>query len=187
MKSIAVLLLLTAAASAGAGQHAEGTKPVFYASQTETTEAIVEEIDYEARLVTLRQQDGSTVTFTPSPDVHNLDQVSPGDILHVEVSHSVAIQVTDADGLEPAEGAMSAIARTEEGEMPALIAVDKSVLLASVVAIDLEAQTYKLQFADGSVNEYAAMNPENLKLAAVGDVVSVEVTDSVVAEVISVD
>ncbi len=187
MKRITLLLLFLVTGFAWADQHETDMKPGFFASQTMTMEAVVEAIDHEARLVTLRQQDGSSVTFTPSPDVRNLDQVSAGDVLHVEVSQSITIQVADVDGIEPAEGEMMAVARSEEGEMPAMVAVDTSVVLATVVAIDLQSQTYKLQFVDGSVNEYVAMNPENLKMAAVGDVVGVEVTESIIAEVIKVE
>jgi hypothetical protein len=158
-------------------------KPAMYASQTSTMQAVVEEIDYEARVVTVRKTDGSTVTFTPSPDVKNLEEVSIGDILHVEYSQSVRITVADVDGVEPGAGELSAITRTEEGEMPAMAAVDATVIIATVVGIDLETNTYKLEGPDGMVNEYVAMNPENLKLAAVGDIVVIEITESVMAAV----
>lgn len=187
MKLTTISILILISGLAWAGQQEGDMKPAFFASQTSTMEATVDAIDHEARLVTLRKQDGSSVTFTPSPDVRNLDQVSVGDVLHVEYSQSVSIQVADVDGIEPAAGELSAIARSEKGQMPAMAAVDTSVLLATVVAIDLERQTYKLNFVDGSVNEYVALNPENLKMAAVGDVVAVEVTESVIAEVLKAE
>ena len=147
----------------------------------------MEAIDHEARLVTLRRRDGSSITFTPSPDVRNLDQVSVGDVLHVEFSQNIAIQVANVAGAEPAASEITAIARSEEGEMPAMVAVGTSVVLATVVAIDLQAQTYELQRVDGSVEEYVAMRPEYLELAAIGDVVAVEVTESVIAEVVKIN
>ena len=152
-----------------------------FAGQTATTQAVVEAIDHEARLVTLRQQDGSTVTFTPSPDVRNLDQVSAGDILHVEISQSVSIRVAGGEGASTGAGAVSGITRSEAGEMPAMAAVDTTVIVAKVAEINIENNTYKLEMPDGSLNEYVAMNPENLKMAAVGDVVVIELTESVVA------
>ena len=154
-----------------------------FASQTATTQAVVEAIDHEARLVTLRRQDGSTVKFTPSPDVRNLDQVSVGDILHVEIRQSVRIRVAEIDGVTPGAGEISGMTRSEKGQMPAMAAVESKVLVAKVAAIDLTNNTYKLEMPDGSFNEYIAMNPENLKMAAVGDVVAIEVTDSIVAVV----
>ena len=58
-----------------------------------------------------------------------------------------------------------------------MAAVDTQVLLARVVAIDVEAMTYKLEFPDGAVNEYTAMVRENLEAASVGDMVAIEVTE----------
>lgn len=181
IKLLAITLLLGGAA--WAGQEAGDPKPGMFVSQSSTMQAVVEAIDHEARLVTLRRDDGTSVTFTPSPEVRNLDQVDVGDILHVEYSQSVRIQVADVEGMDPAAGELAALTRSEEGEMPAMAAVDTKILLAKVVAIDLENMTYKLEFPDGSVNEYVAMVEANLEMAAVGDVVAIEVTESVIAVV----
>ena len=144
-------------------------KPSLFQSRSTTIQAVVEAIDHESRLVTLRRGDGSTITFTPSPDVRNLDQVKVGDILHAEYTQSVSIQVATAEGVGPGAGEIAGVARTEEGEMPGMVAVDTKMIVATVEAIDLEMNTYKLKFPDGSINEYVAMNPENLKMGAVGD------------------
>lgn len=187
MKLTTIALLLISSGIACADHHEADMKPALFASQTATMEATVEAIDHAARLVTLRKPDGTSVTFTPSPEVRNLGEVSVGDVLRVEYSQSISIQVADIDGIAPAAGGMTTVARSEEGQMPAMVAVDSAILLAEVVAIDLERQTYKLEYVDGSVNEYVAMNPDNLEMAAIGDMVAVEVTESVIAEVIKVD
>ena len=181
IKLLATVVLL--AGSAWANAQEDEAKPGMFASQTSTMQSVVEAIDHENRLVTLKRDDGTSVTFTPSPDVRNLDQVEVGDVLHVEYSQSVTIQVADIDGMDPAAAEVAGITRSEEGEMPAMAAVDTKVLIAEVVAIDLENMTYKLEFPDGSVNEYVAMVEENLKMAAVGDIVAIEVTESVIAVV----
>jgi len=181
IKLLAALVFIASAALAG--QQGDNPKPGMFASQTSTMQATVEAIDHEARLVTLQRADGTSVTFTPSPDVRNLDQVSVGDKLHVEYSQTVRITVATAEGVDPAAGAVSAVTRAERGEMPAMAAVDTTVLLAKVVAIDLDNMTYKLEFPDGSVNEYIALVEENLRMAAVGDVVAIQITESVIAAV----
>ena len=187
MKIRLLFALLFVSLSANADHHEGDRKPAMFASQTTTMQAVVEAIDHEARLVTLRKDDGSSVTFTPSPDVRNLDQVKVGDILHVEYSQSVSIQVATVEGMETGAGEVAGITRSEKGEMPAMAAVDTKVVIARVVDIDVEAMTYKLEFPDGSVNEYVAMVEENLKLAAVGDMVAIETTESVIAVVESVN
>jgi hypothetical protein len=183
MKIRLSLIILFLSGVAWAGQQAGEPKPGMFMSQSSTMQAVVEAIDHEARLVTLKRDDGTSVTFTPSPDVRNLDQVKVGDVLRVEYSASVRIQLADVEGIDPAAGEVSAVTRSEEGEMPAMAAFDTKVLLAKVVAIDLENMTYKLELPDGSVREYIAMVRENLEMAAVGDVVAIEVTESVIAVV----
>ena len=71
--------------------------------------------------------------------------------------------------------------------MPGMVAVDTQMIVATVEAIDLEQNTYKLKFPDGSINEYVAMNPENLKMAEVGDVVVIEITETIAAMVEAVN
>ena len=180
MKSPVIFLLaLTVAFSVFAQD-----KPSVFQSRTATMQAVVEEIDHDTRIVTVRKPDGSTVTFTPSPDVRNLDQVSVGDVLLAEYTQSVSISVHAAgDSVSPASGEIAGIARTEEGAMPGMAAIDSQVTIAKVAAIDLEQNTYKLQFDDGSFREFVAMNPANLRMADVGDVVVIEVTETLVATV----
>jgi hypothetical protein len=61
--------------------------------------------------------------------------------------------------------------------------VDTRIVTATVEEINLETNTYKLKGPDGTVNEYAARNPENLKRAAVGDLVIMTFTESVAISV----
>ena len=145
--------------------------------------AQVEAIDHKSRVVTLRRPQGDTVTFTASDDARNLDQVSVGDIVNAEYVETLSIEVVANEGLEPDAGELSAVARTEKGEMPGLIAVGSRVVTATVEEINLETNTYKLKGPDGTVNEYAARNPENLKRADVGDLVVMTFTESVAISV----
>jgi hypothetical protein len=63
--------------------------------------------------------------------------------------------------------------------MPGLAAMDVQVATATVEEINIEANTFKLRGPDGSVEEYVARNPANLKRAKVGDLVIFTVTTSV--------
>jgi hypothetical protein len=74
---------------------------------------------------------------------------------------------------------MQAMARTEKGQMPGVAAIDVQVATATVEDINIEANTFKLRGPDGSVEEYVARNPENLKRAKVGDLVVFTATTSV--------
>ena len=83
------------------------------------------------------------------------------------------------EGLEPEVAMADAVARTEEGEMPGVAAMEATVITATVEDINIEANTFKLKYADGSVNEYVARNPDNLKRSKVGDLVVITATSAV--------
>lgn len=154
-------------------------RPSFSASQTITTAAVVTAINKETRVVTLQQDDGEEITFTASDEVRNLDQVSVGDILVAEYVETISIEVMANEGMEAAAAGASAMARTEEGEMPGFAAMDATVVASTVEEINLEKNTFKLKEADGTINEYAARNPDNLRRAKVGDLVVTTVSTAV--------
>lgn len=154
-------------------------RPSFSASQTITTVAVVTAINKETRVVTLQQDDGEEITFTASDEVRNLDQVSVGDILVAEYVETISIEVMANEGMEAAAAGASAMARTEEGEMPGFAAMDATVVASTVEEINLEKNTFKLKEADGTINEYAARNPDNLRRAKVGDLVVTTVSTAV--------
>lgn len=181
--TVVVSLLLACVAAFAAEEQVQQDKPFLVTSQTMKISAQVEAIDHKSRVVTLRRPQGDTVTFTASDEARNLDQVSVGDIVTAEYVETLSIEVVANEGMEPESGELSAVARTEKGEMPGVIAVDTQIVTATVEEINLETNTYKLKGPDGTVNEYVARNPENLKRAAVGDLVIMTFTESVAISV----
>ena len=175
---IAALLLATSVAFAA---HHETTmeKPSFSATQSRTVSAVVEAIDHETRVVTVKKSDGESLTFTVSEDARNLPQVSVGDVLVAEYMETVSVEVFANDGMEPEAAQAAAMARTKEGEMPGAAAMETTIITATVEDINIEMNTFKLKGPDGTVEEYVARNPENLKRAAVGDLVVITLTSAV--------
>ena len=84
--SVAALLALPAASKA---------QPVVSSDLVEA-KAIVESVDLKSRTVLLRGDDGELATIVASPEVHNLPQVHPGDVVLVSVHRSVALQMSKA-------------------------------------------------------------------------------------------
>ncbi len=166
------------------GETAPATdKPSLYSSQTMVVTAAVEAINHETREVTLRGPEGETSSFVASEDARNLDQVSVGDIVMAEYEQSLSIEVFANDGSVPGAGELAAAGRSEKGEMPAMAVIDSTVITATVEEINLEANTFKLKGPSGEVNEYVARNPENLKKAAVGDLVVITYTQAIALSV----
>jgi len=154
-------------------------KPSFFASQSMTVTAVVEAIDLETRVVTLRRPQGDTVTFTVGDEARNLDQVFVGDIVTAEYEEILSIEVVANDGTEPTKLELGGMERTAEGEMPGLAAFDVQQVIATVEEINLEANTFKLKGPDGTVNEYVARNPDNLRRSEVGDLVIITTSQAV--------
>ena len=163
---------------ASAAEEAVMDRPSFFASQSMTISAVVEAINHETRVVTVRKPDGEALTFTASEEARNLPQVKVGDVLVAEYVESVSIEVMPDDGLGTDAAEAVAMGRTEEGEMPGFAAMDSQIVVAKVVDINLELNTFKLAGPDGVVEEFVARNPDNLRRAEVGDLVVITTTEA---------
>jgi Cu/Ag efflux protein CusF len=162
-----------------AQEAADDAKPSFSASQSVQMTATVDAINMETREVTLRGEAGETQTITIGEEARNLGQVKTGDIVTVEFVRELDVQVFADDGSELTTEAVAAAGRAEEGEMPGGVAIQSEVVTARVAEINLENNTFKLQWPDDSVEEFVAQNPDNLRRAAVGDIVVITYTEAV--------
>ena len=177
-------LLLFASSPCWSTESAAATdKPSMSTSQTVVLTAVVEAINHETREVTLRGPEGGTVSFVASEDARNLGQVKVGDIVMAEYVQSMIVEVFANDGTEPGAGELAVAGRSEEGDMPALTAIDALVVTATVEEINIEANTFKLKGPAGEIKEYESRNPENLKKAEVGDLVVITYTEAVAISV----
>lgn len=184
IKLTTLLTLLILGNIAGAAdQHAMDEKPSFFARQLVMVTAEVEAINQETREVTLRRAEGDTITFTASDQARNLNMVRVGDIVNAEYVETLSIEVVANDGTEPEQLELGGMARTEEGEMPGFAAFDATQVIATVEEINLEANTFKLKGPDGTVTEYVARNPDNLRRSEVGDLVIITVSEAVAISV----
>lgn len=166
-----------------AGNDEAAEKPYIFASQSATINAVVEAINHETRALTLRGPAGNTVSMVVGEEARNLDQVEIGDIVTAEYQRTLSIEVMAAEGAEPGAGAATIAARAEKGEMPAGIVSDAQMVTATVEDINIEANTFKLKFPDGAVEEFTARDPENLKRADVGDLVVIITTETLALSV----
>ena len=155
----------------------------FYASRNTTVTAKVEAINHETREVTLVREDGSELNFVASEEARNLDQVQVGDMVIATYLENMTVEVISVENAEAGAGVLSGLARTEEGEIPGAIKGETVVVTAIVEEINIEANTFKLKGPKGNVKEFTARNPENLKKAAVGDLVVITHTKAIALSV----
>lgn len=154
-------------------------KPSISATQMVQVTTIVEAIDLETRQVTLRGPEGNSRTITASEEAKNLDQIDVGDHVNVEYVQHMSIEVFANDGMEPGSGTLSAVARSAEDEAPGAMHVETSITSATVEEINLEDNTFKLKWPGGDIKQYEAKDPENLRKAAVGDLVVTTFTEAI--------
>jgi len=178
IKPIAIALALALAGSTALAQQEAMEKPYMSAAQTVTLSAQIVDLDKENRLVTLKGPQGNERTIKLGDEVKRLDEFEVGDIVIADYMQEMTIEVVAGEGAEPGAGAMAAAARAPETESPAGLIAQTSVDMAKVVEIDIENNTFKLDWGDGDVEQYVARDPENLKRAEVGDMVIVTFTEA---------
>ena len=181
--AMSISLAFTAQPVLAQGEASTEIKPSFSASQTVTATARVEAINHETREVTLLLENGDLFTSQVSDEARNLGQVSVGDVVYAHYTESVSIRVVESDGAEPEAYVEEDLARTAEGRMPGVAAAESAVTTAIVEEINLDDNTFKLREPDGEIRQYTARNPNNLRMAEVGDKVITTVTTSVVITV----
>jgi hypothetical protein len=64
----------------------------------------VEAVDADRRIITLKNADGSTKTFTVTPSVQNFDQVKVGDLVKATVKAELSVYILDHGRLPGANG-----------------------------------------------------------------------------------
>jgi Cu/Ag efflux protein CusF len=168
--SLALLISFTAQAD---DEATGGDKPSFSATQKVQLTTVVEAIDHETRQITLRGPEGNSKTITASEEARNLEQIEAGDQV------GVSIEVQANDGMQPGSGVITGVARAPEGENPGAMHTATSITTATVEEINLETNTFKLKWPGGEIKEYEARDPDNLKKAAVGDLVVTTYTEAI--------
>lgn len=181
--SLFAALLLFSAPCWSAESDVAMDRPSMSTSQTIIVTAQVEAINHDTREVTLLGPEGKSVSFVASEDARNLGQVNVGDIVVAEYVQTMSIEVFANEGYEPNAGNLTVAGRSEEGEMPALTAIDAIVVTATLEEINLENNTFKLKGPTGVIQEYEAMDPKNLTKVLIGDLVVITYTEAVAVSV----
>ncbi|HSC76156.1 MAG TPA: hypothetical protein VLB90_07975 [Pseudomonadales bacterium] len=111
--------------------------------------AVVIDIDYKKRTVTLKNEQGEKLTLDISPTAVNFQNVKKGDHVVVEVAKELAIYLREKNAPKN-DGSAGVVAQAAPGEKPAVLVANTTEMTAVVKAIDLKKHTATLQFADGS-------------------------------------
>jgi hypothetical protein len=140
--------------------------------------AVIEAINAETRLVTLRGTDGKVIPFTAGPDVRNFDQMKVGDKVDMFIKEDVIITVANLPN-EPERTETVNVARAAKGEKPGAIITRRTRGVAVVDAIHYEARSATLRGAERTVDIVAGPEAVNFDKVKVGDRVFIESTETI--------
>ncbi|AUM12120.1 hypothetical protein [Ketobacter alkanivorans] len=145
------------------------------AQQVTVITAVVKEIDYNQRKVTLDDKQGNLKTIQVGPEAVNFDQVQVGDLVALEVIEELVVFLSEqAPSEKSADGGM--IAMAAKGEKPLVLMGGTTDIISTVVAIDLEAHSVTLRFEDGTERVLGVRADVELNDSQVGKTVVMRAT-----------
>ena len=156
-------------------------------SDAVTLKATVKAVDQQNRTVTLVAASGETKTVKVGPDVQNLAQVKPGDVVVARYTESEAYVVAPAGTKSPDDMLALAAAQAAPGQLPAGGVAGLSVATGLVVGVNPTARTISVVNPDGGeVRTLTVKNPDYQKMlpsVKVGDTITAVVSEAVVLAV----
>ena len=142
-----------------------------------TVTAVVDRIDQQTRMITLRGSGGEKKTFRVGDDVRNLPQVKKGDEVVVTYYESIAVRLKKQG--TPGASVDEAVAAAAPGQLPAGAAVRTVKVSAEVVGIDRARRTVTLKGARGKTRTIKVQNAKDLEGVNVGETVQAALTEAV--------
>jgi hypothetical protein len=162
--------LLLLAISASQVSVAEELKRVVERGSVERVEAVVEALNIDNRIVTLRSlSEDETVVMEVGDEVRNLAQVKVGDRVVVEFQQAVAVDLKKGSGLAATAGQAVVAARAKPGDKPAGGVGEATEVVATILAIDRDAPSVTLKGPQGNVVDVIVRDPNKLIGVDVGD------------------
>jgi Cu/Ag efflux protein CusF len=181
------LLLSTAATSIIAqeqsGKEKQKQRPTMGAGEAVVARATIQNVDRDKREVTLKKDDGSTVTVKVPETARNFDQIKAGDIVTAAYTESVAVAVRKSDEPPSATGRES-VERAAPGQKPAIEKTSTVQISATIEKIDRDKRQLTLKGPEGKTKTVKV--PEDMKRfdeLKEGDQVVVTATESIAIEV----
>ena len=166
----------------GVAQQDSGGKPHMVVAKTQLVSAVVEDIDQEKRMITLKRSDGRLFRFRVDERVRRLDQVKKGDRVRVGYYSSASIMVRKSEG-EPLSQSEKVEVIPSSHALSGVL-VNAASAVAIVTGIDYRKRIAKVKTPDGEIVTVHA-TPEMTRFDEVktGDRVVVDVTEAVAVSV----
>ena len=175
----------TAAALALVVGCAQQPKPVTVSDSVEAT-ATVEAIDQATRMVRLRGAEGRSWVVLAGPDVRNMGQVKPGDLVKVRYTEAIAAEVVKPGTGVTSAGATTALQRADTGKLPGATETVSMKGVVKVAAVDTANNIVDITVSDGTTRRIKVADPkaqEFIRGLRVGDEVQLTFSEALAISV----
>ncbi len=191
MKKMAVLLAAAVAFGTGVPARpvaaATGADKGIVSADYIVVSAMVESIDQERRIITLKGAGDKSVTLKISKKVKNFGELKKGDQVSAEYLDAVAVIVRKPDG-KSRPGYLKEVTVAPRGKDSDGLPVDTVEGLGTVEAIDYDNRTVTFKGADGSSRTYRAdERVSRLRYLLKGDKVFLKATEPLAVRIIPVE
>jgi hypothetical protein len=169
------LLILSRPASAR-----QAEPPVAAAGATKTATATVESVDKANRMVTLKSEQGKTMTVNVPEDVQAFDRLKKGDKIRMAYQEAMAVALIRPGEARPTDQVRETTERTQGAQPSGMIERTRTVS-AEIVSVDTKKNMVKFKGPQGKVQEVVVQDPavrERLKQLKPGEVVEVVYTEA---------
>jgi len=173
-----VLVLLPVMPAMAAEQKAQDKPSGFKVESTSFT-STVEKIDYKTRTVVLKGSKGDLYEMQVGEEARNFNQVKIGDVVTIETTESVAIEVQKAKG-EARKIESTSTTRAKPGEKPAGAIKTTGIMNATIDSINYQTREVSLALPEGNIMKIT-VGPQVKRLEDVkkGDEVVVQYSTTV--------
>lgn len=149
--------------------------------------ATVKSVDLKSRTVTLIGPEGETKALKVGPEVQNLPQVKPGDVVVARYRESMAFLIAPPGTLIPDAQAAAAAAQAVPGQLPAGAVENAVAVTAQVVGVNLAAHTLSLVGPEGGAPRSVVIRGADaqrvLPSIKIGDTITAVISDAIVVAV----
>jgi len=141
-----------------------------------STEATVEAINMQTRMVALRDQHGQSFTVYVGKEAINLPQVRVGDTVKVEYGEAFAVRMAKPG--EIVDDTVVGVSQATPGSKPAAAEIIETTVTARIENIDRKKEIVRLRLPDGALRVVKVENPANLEKVKEGDMIVITYSEA---------
>lgn len=183
MKKNILMLMITLVAASLWGCASNDPKNDLKIERTNliSAKAIVEAVNMQTRMVTLRNTDGESFTVYVSKEAINLPQVRVGDQVIVEYGEALAVRMARPG--EVRDETSLKVGLANPGSKPGGVEVIETTVTAKIEGIDKINELVNLRMPDGGLRIVKVQDPANLQKVKVGDTIVITYTEALAISV----